>query len=106
MAEDEKTKISDASSEGSKKKNLVPGKKKGGTKFPRIPLEQALKFSTKLVSKTAVSSQSEATILAGVFGNAGSMGKVRASALKQYGLMGGTAAAYKATKLAKDIDAA
>lgn len=34
------------------------------------------------------------------------MGKVRASALKPYGLLEGPGAAYKATQLAKDIDAA
>src|ERR1041385_936257 len=86
--------------------NLAIGRKKGGTKFPRLSLEQALKYSTKLVSKTAVAPQPEATILAGVFGNVSSTGKVKSSALKQYGLMEGTASAYKATQLAKDIDAA
>ena len=105
---DEKAKEGNAEStkKTTKKMNLVRGKKKGGTRFPRISLERALKYSTKLVSKTAVASQSEAILLAGVFGNTGSRGKVRASAMKQYGLMEGTAAAYKATQLAKDIDAA
>jgi hypothetical protein len=52
-----------------------------------------------------VAGQPEATILAGVFNNAGSEGKIRLSALKQFGLIEGTAAAYKATQLARDIEA-
>jgi hypothetical protein len=99
---------SETAKEQKKKSNLVPGqgKPKGGTRFPRIPLEQALKYSTKLVSKTAIAPQTEATILAGVIGNSSSVGKIKASALKQYGLMEGTAKAHTATQLAKDIDAA
>ncbi|MDR3799179.1 MAG: hypothetical protein P4K93_13570 [Terracidiphilus sp.] len=74
--------------------------------YPRIPLEQALIYSKKLVSKTAVAPQSEATLLAGVFGNASSEGKVRLSALKQFGLVEGDSKAHFASRLAKDIDAA
>ena len=82
------------------------GGRKGGTLFPKINLKQALDYAEKLVSKTHTGPQPEKTILPGVFGNAGPIGRVRASALKQYGLLEGTIDAYRATKLAKDIEAA
>jgi hypothetical protein len=41
-----------------------------------------------------------------VFGNSGPIGKVRVSALKQFGLLEGKASAYQASPLAKSIDAA
>lgn len=82
------------------------GGRKGGTMFPKINLEQALGYAKKLVSKTHTGPQPEKTILPGVFGNAGSEGKIRASALKQYGLLEGAADAYKATALARNIEAA
>jgi hypothetical protein len=82
------------------------GGRKGGTMFPKIHLEQALGYAKKLVSKTHTGPQPEKTILPGVFGNAGSDGRIRASALKQYGLLEGGADAYQATKLAKQIEAA
>ncbi len=87
-------------------KKLPKGGRKGGTMFPKINLKQALGYGKKLVSKTHTGPQAEKTILPGVFGNAGSVGKVRASALRQYGLLEGGADAYKATKLAKQIEAA
>lgn len=82
------------------------GGRKGGTLFPKINLQQALDFAKKLVAKTHIGPQPEKTILPGVFGSAGATGKVRASALKQFGLLEGGVDAYQATKLAKDIDAA
>jgi hypothetical protein len=82
------------------------GGRKGGTLFPKLNLKLALDYNKKLVSKTHTGPQSEKTILPGVFGSATNPGKVRASALKQYGLLEGTVDAYKATQLAKDIDAA
>ena len=88
------------------KTKTKPTGRKGGTIFPRIALKEALTYAKKLVSKTAVGPQPEQTILAGVFGNAGGPGKIRLSALKQFGLLEGTPAAYKATQLAKDIEAA
>lgn len=91
---------------GTPEKKMPKGGRKGGTIFPRVALKQALDYSKKLVSKTAVAPQPEATILAGVFNNAGPEGQIRASALKQFGLMEGTPAAYKATQLAHDIDTA
>lgn len=87
-------------------KTMPKGGRKGGALFPKVNLEQALAYAKKLVSKTHTSSLPEKTILPGVFGNAGGQGKIRASALKQYGLLEGTVNAYQATKLAKEIDAA
>src|SRR5260370_24144240 len=87
-------------------KKTLKGGRKGGTLFPKIKLKKALDYGKKLVAKTHTGPQPEKTILPGVFGNAGPGGKVRASALKQFGLLEGTADAYQATQLAKDIDAA
>lgn len=87
-------------------KPKLQGRKKGGTKFPQVSLEDATKYAKKLVSKTHTGPQSETVILPGVFGSSTSPGKIRASALKQYGLMIGEAAAYEASKLAKDLDSA
>jgi hypothetical protein len=100
MTESEKTPAATAT-----KKKLMGGRK-GGTTFPRVNLERALQYADKLVSKTHTGALPESTILAGVFGSAGPDGQVRASALKQYGLMEGKRTAYKATELAKAIDAA
>jgi hypothetical protein len=82
------------------------GGRKGGTIYPHLNLQKALEYAKKLVSKTHTGPQPEDDILPGVFGNSGPDGKVRASALKQFGLMEGNAKAYLATKLAKDIEAA
>ncbi len=82
------------------------GGRKGGTTFPRIGLEKALLYSDKLVSKTHTGGLPESTILAGVFGTVGGEGQVRASALRQYGLLEGDRTAYSATALAREIDAA
>jgi hypothetical protein len=89
-----------------KKKNVPKGGRKGGTTFPRINLEKALAYGDKLVSKTHTGPLAEATILAGVFGSSGPDGQVRASALRQYGLLEGDKKAYKATELAQSINAA
>jgi hypothetical protein len=88
------------------KPEMPKGGRKGGKIFPRIGLEQALAYAKRLVSKTAIAPQPEATVLAGVFDNSGSDGKIRLSAVKQFGLLDGTATAYKATQLARDIEAA
>ena len=87
------------------KSKMPKGGRKGGTTFPRLNLKQALDYAHKLVGKTHTGPQPAKTILPGVFGNAGPEGGVRASALKQYGLLQGPKSAYQATKLAKDIDA-
>jgi len=87
------------------KKGTPPqAKRKGGTIFPRIDLEQATKYANKLVSKTHTGAQPPATLFAGVFGASGSRGRIRSSALKQYGLMEGSDKdGYKATQLAVRI---
>jgi hypothetical protein len=95
-----------AATENSDAKKPPKGGRKGGTLFPKINLKQALDYAKKVVSKTHTGPQPEKTILPGVFKNAGPLGKVRASALKQYGLLEGKSDAYTATKLAKDIGAA
>jgi len=85
-------------------KKMPRGGRKGGTQFPHIGLKKALEYSKKLVTKTHVSPLPAANILPGVFGQAGGKANVRASALKQYGLMEGSAEGYHASQLAKDID--
>ena len=87
-------------------KTLPKGGRKGGTRFPNINLQKALEYAKKLVSKTHSGPQPEQTILVGVFNNKGPVGGVRASALKQYGLMDGDAKGYAASELARDIEAA
>lgn len=82
------------------------GGRKGGALFPKINLEQALEYAKKLVAKTHTGAQPEKNILPGVFGNAGPIGRIRVSALKQYNLLEGSATGYQATQLAKEIDAA
>lgn len=88
------------------KKHIPKGHRRGGTQFPRIPLKRAVEYAKKLVSKTHTGSQTATIILKGVFNNAGSLGKIRASALKQYDLLTGTTSAYDATELAKQINSA
>src|ERR1700746_1504749 len=95
-----------AETEKAAAKKAPKGGRKGGTLFPKINLKQALDYSKKLVGKTHTGPQPEQTILPGVFGNAGPGGKVRASALKQFGILEGETEAYQATQLAKDIDGA
>jgi hypothetical protein len=82
------------------------GGRKGGTQFPRVDLKQAHEYAKKLVSKTHAGAQPEKIILKGVFDRAGPIGRVRASALKQYGLMEGEPTAYQASSLAKQMVAA
>jgi hypothetical protein len=84
------------------KKKGPPGRK-GGTTFPRITLSQAVEYGKKVVGKTHTGPQPESTILPGVFGSRTDRGKIRASALKQYGLLQGSKDAYSATELAKAI---
>lgn len=95
-----------ADAEKPSKKQPPKGGRKGGTLFPKVKLQKAVDYAKKLVSKTHTGPLPEKTILPGVFGNAGSPGKIRASALKQYGLLEGQADEYKATQLAKELDAA
>jgi len=87
-------------------KKTPKGGSKGGTRFPRLDIAEALAYSKKLVSKTHNGPQPEQTILVGVFNNKGAEGGVRASALKQYGLLEGDAKGYTASALARQIEAA
>jgi hypothetical protein len=90
-----------------KKKKIPKSGRKGGTRFPQINLQKALEYAKRLVSKTHNGPQSEQTILVGVFNNKGAAGQVRASALKQYGLMeGDTDEGYVASQLAREIEGA
>jgi hypothetical protein len=91
------------SKDQSDKRVMPKGGRKGGTQFPQINLADAERYCKKLVSKTHNGPQPSTVILKGVFDSAGPTGKVRASALKQYGLMQGESAAYMATALAKDL---
>ena len=88
-------------------KNKPPkGGRKGGTTFPRVGLRKALEDSEKVVRKTHTGPQPEDAILRGVFENVGPEGGIRASALKQYGLLELSPDGFKATDLARDIAAA
>jgi hypothetical protein len=95
-----------AESENKAKTKPPKGGRKGGTLYPKINLEEALGYSEKLVAKTHTGAQPAATILPGVFESPSTTGKVRASAVKQFGLLGGDISAYQATELAKKIVAA
>jgi hypothetical protein len=106
MVDGEKATRSKAGTGAQAKARVGKGGRKGGTSFPRVALKQALEYSKKLVSKTAIGPQPEATILAGVFNNAGPEGKIRLSALKRFGLLEGKRAAYRATQLARDLEVA
>jgi len=88
------------------KSKMPKGGAKGGTRFPLVALPKALEYCTRLVSKTHAGPLPENIILTGVFDSATSAGKVRASALKQYGLLEGKSSGYSATELAKSIGAA
>ena len=90
----------------SEKKKMPKGGRKGGAQFPQAPLKQAVEFAKKLVAKTHNEAQPEHIILKGVFNSAGTTGKVRASALKQYDLMRGDVSGYDATELARSINSA
>jgi len=91
---------------GENKRQMPKGGRKGGRQFPQINLKDAVEYAKKLVSKTHTGAQPEEIILKGVFGSSGPSGKVRASAMKQFGLMSGTADAYKASELGKKLVAA
>ncbi len=80
----------------------------GGTIFPRVKLDDALEFAKTLARKTLSGPQPIETALVSVFNNKGPLGAVRASALKQFGLLDGSAKSggYTATPLARGIDAA
>ncbi|MFT3867551.1 MAG: hypothetical protein QM715_03530 [Nibricoccus sp.] len=80
------------------------GGRKGGTRFPNVPLKQAVEYAKKLVAKTHTGPQPDTVVLKGVFNSATSEGKIRASALKQYDLLTGETDAYDATGAARAIN--
>lgn len=86
---------------------MPKGGRKGGSVFPRVALNDAIKYARKLVSKTHTSAQPKDVILSGVVGAKTGTGDVRMSALKQYGfLKGDTKSNFFADELAKKIAAA
>ncbi len=85
------------------KKVAPKGGRKGGTTFPRLSLASALKYVEKLVTKTHTGPQAEKVVLKGVFDNIGSDGKIRASALKQFGLLEVDDKGYNASGLAQQV---
>lgn len=90
-----------------KKKIMPKGGRKGGSVFPRVSLEDALKYAKKLVTKTHVARISQDVVYSGVVGAKGGKGAVRASSLKQYGLLDGdNKKDFSASSLAKKIASA
>lgn len=89
------------------KRKMPKGGRKGGAKFPRIELDLALKYATKLVSKTHAGRLEVDIVYAGVVGTKSGEGDVRISALKQFGLIeGDKKMGFMATDLAKKIASA
>jgi hypothetical protein len=86
------------------KRKMPKGGRKGGKTFPRVNLRQAVEYAKKLVSKTHAGAQPKEIVYPGVFGTSG--GDVRASALRQFGLLKGRPTAFEATDLAKTLVAA
>lgn len=87
--------------------NKMPtGGKKGGAMFPRVNLAAAVAYSKRAVSKTYTGPQTSQTLYKGAFDAAGPKGGIRASALKQFGLLGGTTKDHVSTQLAIDIESA
>lgn len=82
------------------------GIRKGGTRFPRYSLKDALPWAKKLVSKTHLGPEPRDVIFAGVVGSTSTTGEIKVSALKQFNLLEGTAKAYSATQLARAIASA
>ena len=78
-------------------------RKKGGSMFPRIALEDAVQFSGTLHSMTYERPLQRDIVFPAVFNARSWLGSVRASALKQYGLMEGNVHGYQATNLAGAI---
>lgn len=86
---------------------MPEGGRKGGSVFPRTSLNEALGYARKLVSKTHTGPQPAEVVLSGVVGSKTGAGRIRMSALKQYGLLEGDAKAnFSASELAKKVAAA
>jgi len=90
-----------------KARQMPKGGRKGGSVFPRLPLNDAVTYALKLVNKTHTARQPNDVILSGVIGVKGGIGAVRLSALKQYGFLEGDSKKnFSADDLAKKIAAA
>lgn len=90
-----------------KARQMPKGGRKGGSVFPRTSLTEALGYARKLVSKTHTGPQPAEVVLSGVVGSKTDTGRIRMSALKQYGLLEGDAKAnFSASELAKKLAAA
>jgi hypothetical protein len=87
-------------------KVMPKGGRKGGRRFPQYPLNDAVKWAEKLVSKTHGGPQPDDLIKAGVVEAKSGAGDMRISALKQFDLMDGTSKGYSATDLAKELRSA
>lgn len=77
---------------------------KGGTRFPRYDLSQAINWAKRLVSKTHQSPQPADVVFAAVVEAKGATASIRISAIKQFNLLQGESSAYDATDLAKEIN--
>jgi hypothetical protein len=88
------------------KKTLPKGGRKGGKVFPQYPLEDAVKWAAKLVSKTYAGPQTVDVIRASVIEAKSGVANMRISALRQYDLLQGESAAISSTDLAKRIKSA
>lgn len=91
---------------GANQKKALKGGVRGGARFPKQALDLAVGWSNKLVSKTHSGPQPSDIILSGVFGSTSTTSEVKASTLRQFGLLDGAKAGYFATELAKKIKAA
>lgn len=88
-----------------KAKSMPCGSPKGGTRYPRHKFSEALPMARKLVAKTHLAPQPLAIILSGVVGATSSVGKVKVSSLRQYGLLEGESSSISASDLARQIAA-
>jgi hypothetical protein len=88
------------------KKQMPKGGRKGGTMYPRISLAKAMEYSHKLVSKTHTGAMATPLALTGVFGSQGTAGRVRLSALKQFGLLEAKSGGIRASEAARTLDGA
>lgn len=87
-------------------RKMPKGVKRGGKRFPQYPLNDAVKWAEKLVSKTHSGPQPQDLIKASVVEAKSGVGDVRISALKQFDLLTGTSKGYSATELAKELRSA
>lgn len=89
-----------------KNENLKKRGRKGGTPFPRYSLSHMNAFLKALISKTHTATINMDQLSAGVFGIGAKsdIGKIKASAMKQFGLLEGDYTKFKAPELATKIE--